>query len=85
MGGSRWRDSITSRVQMSEYVHAMALGVDPALRRLAAGSRGRSAAGFLAALDGDPGVVTETYSLIGRKPGIDLLIWRMQQHGINRR
>jgi chlorite dismutase len=62
---------------MTRYVHALALGLDPAWRRLSAVERASSAQSFAAAVDADPAIVTETYSLIGIKPGVDLLIWRL--------
>ena len=62
---------------MSEYVQALALGLDPAWRRLPAERRAASARQFAAAVHADAGVVTETYSLIGLKAGIDLLVWRL--------
>jgi chlorite dismutase len=59
------------------YVRALALGLDPAWRRLDAEQRQRSADAFLAELAPVEGVVTEMYSLIGLKPGIDLLVWQL--------
>jgi chlorite dismutase len=59
------------------YVRALALGLDPAWRRLDGRLRRRSADTFVAALAPAEGVVTETYSLIGLKPGIDLLVWQL--------
>lgn len=62
---------------MSKYVHALALGLDPSWRRLGADERRSTAAELAAVIHADPSVVTETYSLIGLKPGIDLLVWRL--------
>jgi len=62
---------------MSDYVQALALGLDPAWRRLPAARRAAAAAGFATALDDESGLRTETYSLIGLKPGIELLVWRL--------
>ncbi len=62
---------------MSRYVHALALGLDPAWRRLPAEDRRETAEAFAGAIDADPSVITETYSLIGLKAGVDLLIWRL--------
>ncbi len=59
------------------YVHALALGLDPAWRRLPDPERAETAASFAAAVTADAGVTTETYSLIGLKAGVDLLIWRL--------
>jgi len=61
---------------MSDYVQALALGLDPAWRHLPAERRSSTAASFEAAMDAG-GIVTETYSLIGLKPGIDVLVWRL--------
>jgi chlorite dismutase len=62
---------------MSDYVQALALGLDPAWRQLPAERRRSTAAAFEAAMDAAAGIVTETYSLIGLKPGIDVLVWRL--------
>ena len=59
------------------YVRALALGLDPAWRRLDSRTRRRTTDAFVAALAPAEGVVTETYSLIGLKPGIDLLVWQL--------
>ncbi len=59
------------------YVHALALGLDPAWRRLPAAERRATADALAVALQTDVSVRTEVYSLIGLKPGIDLLIWRL--------
>ena len=59
------------------YVHALALGLDPAWRRLPDEARREGAAGFAAAVGTERPVITETYSLIGIKAGVDLLVWRM--------
>ena len=59
------------------YVHALALGLDPAWRRLPAEVRRETADAFAAAIHADADVTTETYSLIGLKAGVDLLVWRL--------
>ena len=61
----------------ARYVRALALGLDPAWRRLDAAQRRSTADTFVKALAPGVGVVTETYSLIGLKPGIDLLVWQL--------
>ena len=61
----------------ARYVRALALGLDPAWRRLDAAQRRSTADAFVKALTPGLGVVTETYSLIGLKPGIDLLVWQL--------
>jgi chlorite dismutase len=59
------------------YVHALALGLDPAWRRLPGAERRATADAFAAAVGTDDPVRTETYSMVGLKPGIDLLVWRL--------
>jgi chlorite dismutase len=61
----------------ARYVRALAFGLDPAWRRLDAAQRRGTADAFVKALAPGVGVVTETYSLIGLKPGIDLLVWQL--------
>ncbi len=61
----------------ARFVRALALGLDPAWRRLDAASRRSTADAFVEALAPGDGVVTEAYSLVGLKAGIDLLIWQM--------
>lgn len=62
---------------MPKYVHALALGLDPAWRRLEAVERRATAAELVAAVHADASMTTETYSLIGLKPGVDILVWRL--------
>lgn len=62
---------------MDRYVHALALGLDPAWRRLGDGQRAEDADRFAEALRTDQTIATETYSLIGLKAGVDLLVWRL--------
>ncbi len=62
---------------MSNYVQALALGLDPSWRRLPAEHRAATAARFGSTVSADPEVVSYVYSLIGLKPGIDLLVWRL--------
>ena len=59
------------------YVHALALGLDPAWRRLPDVERRSSCGDFLQAVDGGEAVKSFTYSMVGLKPGIDLLLWRL--------
>jgi chlorite dismutase len=59
------------------FVHALALGVDPAWRRLPQGERLDSCVAFFDAVAGAEAVKTFTYSMVGLKPGIDLLLWRL--------
>jgi len=60
-----------------KYVHALALGLDPSWRRLGARERRSTAVELAAAVHADDSIITETYSLIGLKPGVDLLVWRL--------
>ena len=61
----------------SRFVHALALGVDPAWRRLPAEERCRGAEELAAALAVGAEVTTFTYSTIGLEPGADLLLWSL--------
>ena len=61
---------------MSKFVQALALGIDPAWRRLPEDQRCADAEAFAAALE-VAGVTTHTYSSIGMEPGVDLIIWRL--------
>lgn len=59
------------------YVHALALGLDPTWRRLPDADRATTADAFATAVTADEDITTETYSLIGLKAGVELLIWRL--------
>jgi len=59
-----------------QYIHALALGLDPAWRRRTDAERHSDAAAFAAVVDA-PDVRTFTYSMVGLEPGTDLLIWRL--------
>ncbi len=61
----------------SRYVHALALALDPAWRRQSREDRCRSAKALCAALTTPSDVTTFTYSMIGLKAGIDLLLWSL--------
>ena len=61
------------------YVQALALGLDPAWRRLTDAERHDDGCRFgeaFAAADGG-GLRSVSYSSIGIEPGVDLLLWRM--------
>ncbi len=64
---------------MSEgrFVHALAVGLDPAWRRLPADQRCRSAEEFCAAVTAESEVATFSYSMIGLKAGVDVLLWSL--------
>jgi chlorite dismutase len=59
------------------YVQALALGLDPAWRRLPERDRCDDAMAFCGAVERAPGVTTFTYSMIGLQPGAELLLWRL--------
>lgn len=59
------------------YIQALALGLDPAWRRLPPGQRTSDAECFAAVIDEVPSVRTFTYSMIGLQAGSDLLVWRL--------
>ncbi|TME40325.1 MAG: chlorite dismutase family protein [Chloroflexi bacterium] len=59
------------------YVHALALGLDPAWRRQGRDERCRSAEEFCAAVKAESEVTTFTYSMIGLKAGVDMLLWSL--------
>lgn len=64
---------------MSEdrFVQALALGLDPAWRRLDAEERCRSAEDLCAAVAENSAVTTFAYSTIGLKAQVDLLLWSL--------
>jgi chlorite dismutase len=61
----------------ARFVQALALGVDPAWRRLAAEERCRGAGELATALAAGSEVTTFSYSSIGLEPGADLLLWSL--------
>jgi chlorite dismutase len=62
----------------SEFVHAIALGLDPAWRRASDEARRADGAEFSAAIGASANDIrTFTYSMIGLQAGVDLLIWRL--------
>ena len=62
---------------MTRYVHALALGLDERWRRLSSEDRCQSGEELCAALAARSEVTTYTYSTVGLKAGIDLLLWRL--------
>ena len=60
-----------------QYVQALALGLDPAWRRLPAEERCRSAEGLSAAVAARGDVTTYAYSTIGLKAGVDIFLWSL--------
>lgn len=63
----------------SRFVHALALGLEPAWRRLPAEERRRGLEEVAAALGDGSEVKSFTYSSIGLEPGVDLLLWNLAQ------
>jgi len=59
------------------YVHALALGLDPAWRRQNRDERCRSGEEFCAAVSAASDVTTFTYSMIGLKAGVDVMLWSL--------
>jgi chlorite dismutase len=59
------------------YVQALALGLDPAWRRLPEDERCQDAEAFTRAVEGWPELLTHCYSTVGLEPGVDVLIWRL--------
>ncbi len=69
----------TDRPTARPYVQALALGLDPAWRRLPATQRRETGEAFAAALAADAaeGITTHTYTMVGLEAGADLLLWRL--------
>jgi chlorite dismutase len=59
------------------FVHALALGLDPAWRRLAAEERCETSEEFVAAVRMESEVTTHCYSMVGLQPGVDLMLWSL--------
>lgn len=60
-----------------EFVHALALGLDAEWRRLPDAERRSMHSDFVATVDRARDVKTYAYSMVGLKPGVDLLLWRL--------
>ena len=61
----------------NQFVHALALGLDPAWRRLPPIERCQTADELIAAIRVVSDVRTHCYSMIGLQPGADLLLWSL--------
>jgi chlorite dismutase len=61
----------------SRYVHALALGLDAAWRRLPREERCQSATELAAAVSAESDVMTFCYSMVGLQAGTDLLLWSL--------
>jgi chlorite dismutase len=63
---------------MSEqYVHALALGLDGAWRRLPDAQRRSTCSDFLSSVEQAKEVKTYAYTMVGLQPGVDLMLWRL--------
>jgi chlorite dismutase len=60
-----------------QFVHALALGVDGAWRRLPDAQRRSTCADFIATVEQSKDVTTYAYTMVGLQPGIDLVLWRL--------
>ena len=61
----------------SRFVHALALGLDPAWRRLSREERCDSAAELATTVTAESDVTTFSYSMVGLQPGADVLLWSL--------
>ena len=68
---------MTDEVSERRYVQALALGLAPGWRLLSERERCEDAAAFCQAVDRARGVTTFSYSMIGLRPGVELLLWRL--------
>ena len=62
---------------VTDFVHALALGLDPAWRRLESEERCQTADELVAAVRRGSDVRTHTYSMVGLQAGADLLLWSL--------
>jgi len=60
-----------------EFVHALALGVDPAWRRLPDSQRRSTCADFVSSVEQAKLVTTHAYTMVGLQAGVDLVLWRL--------
>jgi chlorite dismutase len=60
-----------------QYVHALALGLDPAWRRLPDAQRRSTCSDFLSSVEQAKDVKSYAYSMVGLQPGVDLMLWRL--------
>jgi chlorite dismutase len=64
-------------VSEGRFVHALALGLDAVWRRLPLEDRCQTADELVAAIRIESEVTTHCYSMVGLKPGADLLLWSL--------
>lgn len=60
-----------------QFVHALALGLDPAWRRLPDAQRRSTCADFVSSIDHEKDVKSYAYTMVGLQPGVDLMLWRL--------
>ena len=60
-----------------QFVHALALGLDPAWRRLPDAQRRSTCADFISPVEQSKDVTTYAYTMVGLQPGVDLMLWRL--------
>lgn len=61
----------------TRYIQALGLGLDPAWRRRSDAERAADWESFAQALGADESLITHTYSTVGLRPGLDLVLWRL--------
>jgi chlorite dismutase len=66
-----------AEVSEARFVHALALGLDPAWRRLPPEERCETAKELAVAVSTESEVITHCYSMVGLQPGADLLLWSL--------
>lgn len=60
-----------------QFVHALALGLDTAWRRLPDAQRRSTCADFISSVEQSGDVKTYAYTMVGLQPGVDLVLWRL--------
>lgn len=61
----------------TQYVQALGLSLDPAWRRRTGAERRGEWEAFSSTLAADESLVTHTYSTVGLRAGVDVLLWRL--------
>src|ERR1700716_3433068 len=75
----RRRRSLVEHAPVTDrrYVQALALGLDPAWRRLTDAERCSTAEELIAAVSAKSDVTTHSYSMVGLQAGTDLVLWSL--------
>jgi chlorite dismutase len=60
-----------------QFVHALALGLDGAWRRLPDAQRRSTCADFVSSIEQAGDVTSYAYTMVGLQPGVDLMLWRL--------